>query len=94
MPGKAKRYAPEFKERAARKVIYNSLPIAHVAREVGVSGTTLAWWVKDYRKKLLRQPLAQDIPVQVRIRELERRNRELEMENAFLKRAAYLCLEW
>ena len=77
-----------------RKVVYNSLPIAHVAREVGVSGTTLAWWVKDYRKRLLRQPLSQDIPVQVRIRELERRNRELEVENAFLKRAAYLCLEW
>jgi transposase len=87
MPGKAKRYAPEFKERAARKVVYNSLPIAHVAREVGVSGTTLAWWVKDYRRKLLGPPLSQGIPAQVRIRELERRNRELEMENDFLKKA-------
>jgi transposase len=90
MQGKAKRYAPEFKERAARKVVYNSLPIAHVAREIGVSGTTLAWWVKDYRKRLLRQPLSQDIPSQVRIRELERRNRELEVENAFLKNCSRL----
>jgi transposase-like protein len=88
MPGKAKRYAPEFKERAARKVVYNSLPIAHVAREVGVSGTTLAFWVKDYRKRLVRQPLSQDIPSQVRIRELERRNRELEVENAFLRKGS------
>jgi transposase len=92
MPGKAKRYAPEFKERAARKVIYNSLPIAHVAREVGVSGTTLAFWVKDYRKRMVRQPLSQDIPSQVRIRELERRNRELEVENAFLRKGSRLPL--
>ncbi|HSZ38544.1 MAG TPA: transposase [Trebonia sp.] len=86
MPVKAKRYAPEFKERAARKVVDNSLPIAQVARELGVSGSTLAFWVKDYRKKLFLRPLSPDIPSQVLIRELERRNRELEMENAFLRR--------
>ena len=44
--------------------------------------------MKDYRKKLGRQPLPPDMPDQERIRELERRNRELEMENAFLKKAA------
>jgi transposase len=92
VPGKAKRYDPSFKERAARKVVYNSLPIAHVAREMGVSGTTLAYWVKDCRKRLVRQPLSQDIPSQVRIRELERRNRELEVENAFLKKSSRLPL--
>jgi transposase len=84
VPGKAKRYIPEFKERAARKVVDNSLPIAQVARELGVSGTTPPFWVKAYRQKLARQPL-QDMSDQERIRELERRNRELEMENALLK---------
>jgi transposase len=84
VPGKAKRYLPEFKERAARKVVDNSLPVAQVARELGVSGTTLAFWVKAYRQKLARQPL-QDMSDKERIRELERRNRELEMENALLK---------
>ena len=50
--------------------------------------------MKDYRKKLAGEPLPQDIPAQERIRELERRNRELEMENAFLKKAAsYVCPE-
>jgi transposase-like protein len=34
------------------------------------------------------------MPAQERIRELERRNRELEMELAFLKKAAsYVCPE-
>jgi len=85
---KPKRYTPEFKEQAARKVVDNSLPIARVARELGVNDTTLGFWVKAYRKKLAGQPLPTDMPAQERIRELERRNRELEMELAFLKKAA------
>jgi transposase len=88
VPGKAKRYSPEFKEQAARKVVDNSLPIAQVARELGINDTTLGFWVKAYRKKLAGQPLPADMPDQERMRELERRNRELEMENAFLKKAA------
>jgi transposase len=88
VPGKAKRYTPEFKEQAARKVVDNSLPIAQVAREIGVNDTTLGFWVKDYRKRLAGQPLPPDMPDSERVRELERRNRELEMENAFLKKAA------
>jgi transposase len=88
VPGKGKRYTPEFKEQAARKVVDNSLPIAQVARELGVNDTTLGFWVKDYRKKLSSQPLPADKPDAELQRELERRNRDLEMENAFLKKAA------
>jgi len=88
VPGRGKRYTPEFKEQAARKVVGNSLPIAQVARELGINDTTLGFWVKDYRKKLAGQPLPPDMSDAERIRELERRNRELEAENAFLKKAA------
>jgi transposase len=86
VPGKAKRYTPEFKEQAARKVVDNSLPIAQVTRKLSINDTTLGFWVKAYRKKLAGQPLPQDMPDQERIRELERHNRELEMENEFLKK--------
>ena len=88
MPGRGKRYAPEFKEQAAKRVVDNSLPIAQVARELGVNDTTLGFWVKDYRKKIAGQPLPADMPDDERVRELERRNRELEMEVAFLRKAA------
>jgi transposase len=88
MPGKAKRYTPEFKEQAARKVVDNSLPIAQVARELGVNDTTLGFWVKAYRKQCAGQPLPAGMPDDERMRELERRNRELEMEVAFLRKAA------
>ena len=69
-------------------MVDNSLPIAQVARELDVNDTTLGFWVKDYRKKLSGQPLPPDMPDAERVRELERRVRELEMENTFLKKAA------
>ncbi len=88
MPGKPKRYTSEFKEQAAKRVVENSLPIAQVARELGVNDTTLGFWVKAYRKKLAGQPIPEGTPDNERVRELERRNRELEMEVAFLRKAA------
>jgi transposase len=88
LPEKRKHYSPEFKEEAARLVVDSSRPIAHVAREIGVHEITLGYWVKAYREKHAagEQPL--DTADRARLRELERRNRELEMENAFLKKAA------
>lgn len=90
MPGKQKSYTPEFKEQAAKRVVESTPPktIAEVARELRVNDTTLGFWVKAYRKKIAGQPLPSGMPDGERIRELERRNRELEMENAFLKKAA------
>ena len=85
---RGKTYTPEFKEQAARRVIENSLPIAQVARDIGVNDTTLGFWVKTYRKKIAGQPIPEGIPDHERLRELERRNRELEMEVAFLRKAA------
>lgn len=90
MSGKQKSYTPEFKEQAAKRVVESTPPktITEVARELGVNDTTLGFWVKAYRKKIAGQPLPPEMPDDTRIRELERRNRELEMENAFLKKAA------
>jgi transposase-like protein len=83
-----KRYSPEFKEEAARMVVDSSRPIAQVARELGVNDTTLGFWVKAYRQEHSGEELPLEMPDRARLRELERRNRELEMELAFLKKAA------
>jgi transposase len=83
-----KRYSPEFKEEAVKMVVDLSRPIAQVARELGVNDTTLGFWVKDYRRVRSGEQLPLDMPDRARLQELERRNRELEMENAFLKKAA------
>ena len=88
MSEQPKRYSPEFKEQAARKVIDNSLPIARVARELGINDATLGFWVKAYRKKIAGGPLPADMPEAERVLELQRRVRDLEMELSFLRKAA------
>ena len=96
MPGKPKHYTPEFKEQAVRKVVDSSPPrtITEVARELGINDTTLGFWVKAYRKRLAGQPLPSDMPDAERVRELERRVRDLEAENSFLKKvSAYFARE-
>ena len=69
-------------------VVETSRSIAEVARELGVNGTTLGYWVKVYRESHAGDEPGLGISERARLRELERRNRELEMENAFLKKAA------
>jgi len=69
-------------------VVETSRATADIARELGISETSLGNWVRAYRE----EHAGEDPPLQVseraRLRELERRSRELEMENTFLKKAA------
>ena len=88
MSGRPRHFTPEFKEQAVRRVIENSEPTVKVARELDMNDKTLSGWVSDYRRKNANKPIPESMPDQDRIRELERRNRELEMEVAFLKKAA------
>jgi transposase len=81
-------FTPEFREEAARLVVENDRRIAEVAREIGVGETTLGHWVKAYREAHAGDEPPLNISERARLREAERRVRELEMENNFLKRAA------
>jgi transposase len=85
---RGKFYTPEFKEQAVKRVIEGPETMAQVARKLGVNDKTLGGWVSVYRRKNAGRPLPDDMPEQDQIRELERRNRELEAEVAFLKKAA------
>jgi transposase-like protein len=59
-----------------------------VARELGLNETSLGNWVRAYREARSRRRPAAGSLERGRLRELERRNRELEMENTILKKAA------
>jgi transposase len=87
LSGKTRNYSPEFREEAARMVVETSRAIADVARELGISETSLGNWVRAYRKKHAEEELPLQLSERARLRELERRNREMEMELAFLKKA-------
>jgi len=86
--GNYRKFSPEFREEAARMVVDTSRPIAGVARELGINETSLGNWVRDYRKKHAEDEPPLGLSERARLRELERRNREMEMELAFLKKAA------
>ena len=88
LPGKIKNYSPEFRDEAARLVVETSRAIADVARELGISETSLGNWVRAYREKHAEDEPPLQVSERARLRELERQNRELEMENTFLKKAA------
>ena len=88
MAGKYRKFSPEFREEAARLVIDSSRSIADVAREIRVSETTLGNWLRAYREEHAGDEPPLELSERARLRELERRNRDLEMENAFLKKAA------
>jgi transposase len=88
MSSKYQKYSPEFREEAARMVVDGSRAVAQVARELGLSETTLGNWVRAYREAHATDEPPLQLSERARLRELERQNRELEMENAFLKKAA------
>jgi transposase len=86
--GKNSSFSPEFREEAARMVVETSRSISDVARELGIHNTTLGNWVRAYREQHVDEEPSLDVSERARLRELERRNRELEQENTFLKKAA------
>jgi len=88
VPGKNRSFSPEFREEAARMVVETSRPIADVARELGVSETSLGNWVRAYREKHAEDEPPLQLSERARLRELERENRELRMKAEFLSKAA------
>ena len=88
MAEKYQKYSPEFREEAAKMVVEGSRAIAQVAREYGLSETTPGNWVRAYREAHASDEPPLELSERARLRELERQNRELEMENTFLKKAA------
>jgi transposase len=70
-------------------VIETSRPVPMVAKELGINESTLGNWVSAYRREHAgEEPPQPTVPERARLRELERENRELKMENDFLKKAA------
>jgi transposase len=85
---KNKSFSPEFKDEAVKMVIETSRPVAVVAKELGINESTLGNWVNLYRREHAGEEPPLSVSDRARLRELERENREIRMENEFLKKAA------
>jgi transposase len=88
MPERRRKFSPEFKDEAVKMVIETSRPIAEVARELDVNEGTLGNWCKLYREAHAGEEPALNITERAKLRELEKENRELRLQNEFLKKAA------
>ena len=79
-------YSKEFKDEALK--LSDEIGIKKAAEQLGLKYYTLAEWIKN-RKVRLSEPINQltDVEAKARIRELEKRNAELEKANDILKDA-------
>jgi transposase len=77
-------YSAEFKAEALRRVRNSDASVPTIAKELGVTSTTLRGWVEASRPK-------PDVPLtdneRSELRRLRTRVRELEMEREVLKKA-------
>ena len=86
MPNPAAKYTDEFRRETADYIISTGRPITECCAELGLNPKTVGKWVQSRRRELAGgpDPKAEDRE----LREARKRIRELEMENAFLKKAA------
>ena len=90
MSASRRRFSQEFKDELCREVISTSKTIKAVADEYGVGAETLRNWLKKYRTAHAPETDqgAFTLDERARLAELERENRELKAEAAFLRKAA------
>ena len=83
-----RRFSVQFKAEAVQMVVMSDKTITEVARSLDVSPQALGKWVAKY-KAANPDPARAATPVEAaRIHVLEDENRQLKMENEFLKKAA------
>jgi transposase len=83
-------FTPEFKDEMVKHYLdqRSRKTLAEVARENNVGAETLRNWVKAYEKAHPQDEEPLTVSERARLRETERRVRDLELENEFLKKAA------
>lgn len=94
MAGSRRRFAQEFKDELCREVISTSRPVRDVASAYGVGTESLRRWLVQYQEVHGGSEAELTVSERARLRELERENRDLKAETAFLKKAtAYFARE-
>jgi len=78
----------EFRETAVKLALVGDKSIAEVARELGLPEWRLYGWVKSSKKKNGKATGTSNNFAEEQLRKLQKRNKELELENEILKKAA------
>lgn len=81
-------YSDEFKRGAIEQVVVQRHTMSSVAKRLGVNYHTLREWVVEARSASATSTVPADLPLEQRVRELEKENARLRMERDILKKAA------
>jgi transposase len=81
-------FPPEFRQRAVELARTSDKPLGEVAKELGISRSCLQNWVRQARADAGDDAAGLGSAEKKELTELRHRNRQLEMENDVLKRAA------
>jgi transposase len=79
-----RRFSPEFKAEAIRLVQQSDEPLTTIARELGLTASTLRAWIEAARPEP-REPLTED--ERSELLRLRRETRQLRVERDILKKA-------
>jgi transposase len=89
-----RKYSDEFKAAAVEQVVAQRHSVSEVARRLGVSVDSLRLWVDRARYNGDTSIIPADLPLEQKVRELEKENARLRMERDILKKAtAYFAKE-
>jgi transposase len=85
-----KYYSQEFKTEAIKMVLAGKQSQAEIANELGIPNTTLSTWIKRYKDNPERGIAGSQVlsETDIELRKQAKRIKELEEENAILKKAA------
>lgn len=89
-----RKYSDEFKAAAVEQVVAQRHRVSEVARRLGVSVDSLRLWVDRARYNGDKSIIPANLPLEQKVRELEKENARLRMERDILKKAtAYFAKE-
>lgn len=85
-----KYYSQEFKTEAIKMVLAGKQSQAEIANELGIPNTTLSTWIERYKDNPERGIAGSQVlsETDIELRKQAKRIKELEEENAILKKAA------
>jgi transposase len=81
-------YTQEFRNTAIKLALAGDKPIATVARELGIVERKLYDWVKAWKKKNGNAMQSSGSSAEEQLKQLQKRNKQLELELEILKKAA------
>jgi transposase len=85
---RSQRFAPEFKDKAARQVLERDYPVTEVAQRLGVSAHSLYKWIKAVKPNKSEQHATELVEAKSEILRLRAQLRRTDEERDILEKAA------